>query len=132
MTTFLSPFMRGSLRISVTLNVSVTLACALLIALMTSPSPSSASDAASTASTSVFSAVRGDRASGWLPQTRSEVLVRNGVVATSQPLAAQAGLQILQRGGNAIDAAVASAAVLNVLEPGSAGIGGDAFAILWL
>lgn len=79
-----------------------------------------------------FSATRGDRASGWLPQSRSEILARNGMVATSQPLAAQAGLQILKNGGNAIDAAVATAAVMNVVEPGSAGMGGDVFVIAWL
>lgn len=78
-----------------------------------------------------FAAVRGDRTSGWLPQTRSEVLARHGVVATSQPLAAQAGLQILKQGGNAFDAAVAAAATLNVLEPVSAGVGGDVFVIAW-
>jgi gamma-glutamyltranspeptidase/glutathione hydrolase len=79
-----------------------------------------------------FSAVSGDRTSGWLAQTRSELLARNGVVATSQPLAAQAGLQILKAGGNAFDAAVASAAVLNLVEPVSAGVGGDVFVIAWV
>jgi gamma-glutamyltranspeptidase/glutathione hydrolase len=79
-----------------------------------------------------FSAVSGDRTSGWLAQTRSEVLARNGVVATSQPLAAAAGLQILKQGGNAFDAAVATAAVLNLVEPESAGVGGDVFMLAWL
>ncbi|MDB6084211.1 MAG: Gamma-glutamyltransferase [Gammaproteobacteria bacterium] len=79
-----------------------------------------------------FDAVRGDRTSGWLAQSRSEVLARNGVVATSQPLAAQAGLQVLKQGGNAFDAAVATAAVLNLVEPGSAGVGGDVFVIGWV
>jgi len=78
-----------------------------------------------------ITAVRGDRMWDWTQQTRSEVLARHGVVATSQPLAAQAGLQILHEGGNAVDAAVATAAMLGLTEPESAGIGGDMEAIYY-
>jgi gamma-glutamyltranspeptidase/glutathione hydrolase len=62
---------------------------------------------------------------------RSPVLARHGMVATSQPLAAIAGLRILMEGGNAADAAVTSAAMLNVVEPMSTGIGGDCFALFY-
>ena len=77
-------------------------------------------------------AVRGDRAEGWAAQSRSEVMATHGVVTTSQPLAAQAGLQIMINGGNAIDAAVATAAMLNLVEPESTGLAGDMFAIIYV
>jgi gamma-glutamyltranspeptidase/glutathione hydrolase len=62
---------------------------------------------------------------------RMPVMAPNGMVATSHPLAAQAGLEMLKQGGNAIDAAVATAVALTVLEPTSNGIGSDAFALVW-
>ncbi|HEY5562640.1 MAG TPA: gamma-glutamyltransferase family protein [Clostridiaceae bacterium] len=65
------------------------------------------------------------------PSKRNVIYGRRGMVATSQPLAAQAGLDILKKGGNAIDAAIATAACLTVVEPTSNGIGSDAFAIVW-
>ena len=77
-------------------------------------------------------AVRGDRSEGWKLQSRAEVMAQHGMVTTSQPLAAQAGLRILMAGGNAIDAAVAAAAVLNVVEPMNVGIAGDLFAIIYI
>jgi len=65
------------------------------------------------------------------PSRRSLIYAQNGMVATSQPLAAQAGLEALKKGGNAIDAAVAAAVCLTVTEPTSNGIGSDAFALVW-
>src|SRR5690606_19922842 len=64
------------------------------------------------------------------PSTRLPVFARN-IVATSQPLAAQAGLRILANGGNAIDAAIAAAATIALTEPVSNGLGSDCFAIVW-
>ena len=79
-----------------------------------------------------IAAVPGSRAQGWLAQGRSEVLARHGIVATSDPLAAQAGLDVLRRGGNAIDAAVATGAVLDVTSQNDTGIGGDLFALVYV
>lgn len=81
---------------------------------------------------SACTAVRGDRAEGWKAQSRAEVFAQHGMVATSQPLATQAGLDVLKRGGNAIDAAVAAAAVLTIVEPMNLGIAGDLFAIVYI
>ena len=64
-------------------------------------------------------------------QSRSVVVAEHGIVAASQPLAAQAGLDILKSGGNAIDAAIATNAMLGLVEPMSCGIGGDIFVIYW-
>nr|WP_309502784.1 gamma-glutamyltransferase family protein [uncultured Roseovarius sp.] len=64
-------------------------------------------------------------------QSRRSPILADNVVATSQPLATQAGLMILQKGGNAVDAAIATAAALTVVEPSGNGLGSDAFCILW-
>src|SRR6266508_4277173 len=62
---------------------------------------------------------------------RSVTIAPHGMVATSQPLAAQIGLEVLKKGGNAIDAAIATNAAMGLMEPTSCGIGGDLYAIVW-
>lgn len=97
-----------------------------------SPTPFGIPTADRPAPTAGITAVPGSRAQGWLGQGRSEVLARHGIVAASDPLAAQAGLDILKQGGNAIDAAVATGAVLDVTSQNDTGIGGDLFALIYV
>jgi gamma-glutamyltranspeptidase / glutathione hydrolase len=120
------------------MNFSMNLTCLALGALVLMPAHALAQ---ATPPLSVFSGAvevpaceseRGDRAEGWRAQTRAEVMAPHAMMVTSQPLAAQAGLQMMLRGGNAIDAAVASSAVLNLVEPMMTGVAGDLFAIIYI
>ncbi|MGA8705745.1 MAG: gamma-glutamyltransferase family protein [Steroidobacteraceae bacterium] len=123
--------MKGSLPVSVS-GVRKWLAGACLCPVLAAAAPPVPTACDLPSPLPYCSAVRGDRSEGWHAQTRSEVMAQHGMVAASQPLAAQAGLEILKSGGNAIDAAVATAAVLNVVEPMMTGVGGDLFAIVYI
>jgi gamma-glutamyltranspeptidase/glutathione hydrolase len=108
--------------------------CALASAQAPPPAPTAPDDPwCRTATVAPFChALRGVRAEGWAAQSRSEVMATHGMVVTSQPLAAQAGLQVLMRGGNAVDAAVATAGVLSIVEPMMVGVASDVFAVIYI
>jgi gamma-glutamyltranspeptidase/glutathione hydrolase len=84
-----------------------------------------------TASSRTVLAAGYDRPADNPHQSRSAVVAAHGIVATSQPLAVQAGLDVLKRGGNAADAAIAANAMIGLVERMFCGIGGDLFVIFW-